>query len=132
MRSLLLLLLAAELLLASTVVVTYVVKPDGKTVMNVKLRDVLINNSSQPLNVSGVVLPPYSAAVVEREASGVYPPFLAVDVNLHYINGTLKEGVLKADKDTIVELRLGIRVLLPISALVVVSVPVDDKIAVLY
>jgi hypothetical protein len=131
-RSLLLLLLAAELLLASTVVVTYVVKPDGKTVMNVKLRDVLINNSPQPLNISGVVLPPYSAAVVEREASGVYPPFLAVDVNLHYINGTLKEGVLKADKDTVVELRLGIRVLLPISALVVVSVPVDDKIAVLY
>jgi chromosome segregation ATPase len=131
-RSLLLLLLAAELLLASTVVVTYVVKPDGKTVMNVKLRDVLINNSPQPLNVSGVVLPPYSAAVIEREASGVYPPFLAVDVNLHYINGTLTEGVLKADKDTVVELRLGIRVLLPISALVVVSVPVDDKIAVLY
>jgi chromosome segregation ATPase len=132
MRSLLLFLLAAELLLASTVVVTYVVKPDGKTVTSVKLRDVLINNSPQPLNVSGVVLPPYSAAVVEREASGVYPPFLAVDVNLRYINGTLKEGVLKADKDTVVELRLGIRVLLPISALVVVSVPVDDKIAVLY
>ncbi len=132
MRSLLLLLLAAELLLASTVVVTYVVKPDGKTVMNVKLRNVLINNSPQPLNVSGVVLPPYSAAVVEREASGVYPPFLAVDVNLHYINGTLTEGVLRADKDTVIELRLGIRVLLPISALVVVSVPVDDKIAVLY
>jgi nucleotide-binding universal stress UspA family protein len=132
MRSLLLLLLAAELLLASTVVVTYVVKPDGKTVMNVKLRDVLINNSPQPLNVSGVVLSPYSAAVVEREAGGVYPPFLAVDVNLHYINGTLTEGVLRADKDTVIELRLGIRVLLPISALVVVSIPVDDKIAVLY
>jgi uncharacterized Ntn-hydrolase superfamily protein len=132
MRSLLLLLLAAELLLASTVVVTYVVKTDGKTVTSVKLRDVLINNSPQPLNVSGVVLPPYSAAVVEREASGVYPPFLAVDVNLHYINGTLTEGVLRADKDTVIELRLGIRVLLPISALVVVSVPVDDKIAVLY
>jgi uncharacterized Ntn-hydrolase superfamily protein len=132
MRSLLLLLLAAELLLASTVVVTYIVKPDGKTVTSVKLRDVLINNSPQPLNVSGVVLPPYSAAVVEREASGVYPPFLAVDVNLHYINGTLTEGVLRADKDTVIELRLGIRVLLPISALVVVSVPVDDKIAVLY
>jgi len=132
MRSLLLLLLAAELLLASTVVVTYVVKPDGKTVTSVKLRDVLINNSPQPLNVSGVVLPPYSAAVVEREAGGVYPPFLAVDVNLHYINGTLTEGVLRADKDTVIELRLGIRVLLPISALVVVSVPVDDKIAVLY
>jgi hypothetical protein len=132
MRSLLLLLLAAELLLASTVVVTYVVKTDGKTVTSVKLRDVLINNSPQPLNVSGVVLPPYSAAVVEREASNVYPPFLAVDVNLHYINGTLTEGVLRADKDTVIELRLGIRVLLPISALVVVSVPVDDKIAVLY
>jgi len=132
MRSLLLLLLAAELLLASTVVVTYVVKPDGKTVMNVKLRDVLINNSPQPLNVSGVALPPYSAAVVEREAGGVYPPFVAVDVNLHYINGTLTEGVLRADKDTVIELRLGIRVLLPFSALVVVSVPVDDKIAVLY
>jgi hypothetical protein len=132
MRSLLLLLLAAELLLASTVVVTYVVKPDGKTVTSVKFRDVLINNSPRPLNVSGVVLPPYSAAVVEREAGGVYPPFLAVDVDLHYINGTLTEGVLRADKDTVIELRLGIRVLLPISALVVVSVPVDDKIAVLY
>jgi ABC-type transporter Mla subunit MlaD len=132
MRSLLLLLLVAELLLASTVVVTYVVKPDGKTVTSVKFRDVLINNSPRPLNVSGVVLPPYSAAVVEREAGGVYPPFLAVDVDLHYINGTLTEGVLRADKDTVIELRLGIRVLLPISALVVVSVPVDDKIAVLY
>jgi ABC-type transporter Mla subunit MlaD len=132
MRSLLLLLLVAELLLASTVVVTYVVKPDGKTVTSVKFRDVLINNSPRPLNVSGVVLPPYSAAVVEREAGGVYPPFVAVDVDLHYINGTLTEGVLRADKDTVIELRLGIRVLLPISALVMVSVPVDDKIAVLY
>jgi ABC-type transporter Mla subunit MlaD len=132
MRSLLLLLLVAELLLASTVVVTYVVKPDGKTATSVKLRDVLINNSPQPLNISGVVLPPYSAAVVEREAGGVYPPFLAVDVDLHYINGTLTEGVLRADKDTVIELRLGIRVLLPISALVMVSIPVDDKIAVLY
>jgi ABC-type transporter Mla subunit MlaD len=132
MRSLLLLLLVAELLLASTVVVTYVVKPDGKTVTSVKFRDVLINNSPRPLNVSGVVLPPYSAAVVEREAGGVYPPFVAVDVDLHYINGTLTEGVLRADKDTVIELRLGIRVLLPISAFVVVSVPVDDKIAVLY
>jgi ABC-type transporter Mla subunit MlaD len=132
MRSLLLLMLVAELLLASTVVVTNVVKPDGKTVTSVKFRDVLINNSPRPLNVSGVVLPPYSAAVVEREAGGVYPPFVAVDVNLHYINGTLTEGVLKADKDTVIELRLGIRVLLPISAFVMVSVPVADKIAVLY
>ena len=132
MRSLLLLLLVAELLLASTVVVTYVVKPDGTTVTSVKFRDVLINNSPRPLNVSGVALPPYSAAVVEREASGVYPPFLAVDVNLHYINGTLTEGVLRADKDTVIELMLGIRVLMPISALVMVSIPVDDKIAVLY
>jgi len=132
MRSLLLLMLVAELLLASTVVVTNVVKPDGKTVTSVKFRDVLINNSPRPLNVSGVVLPPYSAAVVEREAGGVYPPFMAVDVNLHYINGTLTEGVLKADKDTVIELRLGIRVLLPISAFVMVSVPVADKIAVLY
>ena len=132
MRSLLLLMLVAELLLASTVVVTNVVKPDGKTVTSVKFRDVLINNSPRPLNVSGVVLPPYSAAVVEREAGGVYPPFVAVDVDLHYINGTLTEGVLKADKDTVIELRLGIRVLLPISAFVMVSVPVADKIAVLY
>jgi hypothetical protein len=92
MRSLLLLLLAAELLLASTVVVTYVVKPDGKTVTNVKLRDVLINNSPQPLNVSGVVLPPYSAAVVEQRSQRRLPAFLAVDVNLHYINGTLSGG----------------------------------------
>ena len=132
MRSLLLLMLVAELLLASTVVVTNVVKPDGKTVTSVKFRDVLINNSPRPLNVSGVVLPPYSAAVVEREAGGVYPPFMAVDVNLHYINGTLTEGVLRADRDTVIELRLGIRVLLPISAFVMVSVPVADKIAVLY
>ena len=89
MRSLLLLLLAAELLLASTVVVTYVVKPDGKTVTNVKLRDVLINSGPAPLNISGVLLPPYSAAVLEQAVGNVYPPFLALDVGLRYINGTL-------------------------------------------
>jgi ABC-type transporter Mla subunit MlaD len=132
MRSLLLLLLAAELLLASTVVVTYVVKPDGKTVTSVKLRDVLINSGPAPLNISGVLLPPYSAAVLEQAVGNVYPPFLALDVGLRYINGTLSGGVLKADEDVVVELRLGLRALLPVSVPVIVSIPADDKLAILY
>lgn len=132
MRSLLLLLLAAELLLASTVVVTYVVKPDGKTITNVKLRDVLINSGPAPLNISGVLLPPYSAAVLEQAVGNVYPPFLALDVGLRYINGTLSGGVLKAGEDAVVELRLGLRALLPVSVPVIVSIPADDKLAILY
>jgi hypothetical protein len=132
MRSLLLLLLAAELLLASTVVVTYVVKPDGKTITSVKLRDVLINSGPAPLNISGVFLPPYSAAVLEQAIGNVYPPFLALDVGLRYINGTLSGGVLKASEDAVVELRLGLRTLLPVSVPVIVSIPADDKLAILY
>ena len=132
MRPLLLLLLAAGVLLASTVVVTYTVKPDGKVMVDAKLRDVLINSGPTPVNISGVLLPPYSATVLELETDNVYPPFLALDVDVSYINGTLSGGVLQAGEDAVVELRLGLRVLLPVSAPVIVSIPADDKIAILY
>jgi len=132
MRPLLLLLLAAGVLLASTVVVTYTVKPDGKVMVDAKLRDVLINGGPTPINISGVLLPPYSATVLELETDNVYPPFLALDVEVSYINGTLSEGVLQASEDTVADLRLRLRVLLPVSVPVMVSIPVDDKVAVLY
>ncbi len=132
MRPFLLLLLTASVLLASTVVVTYTVKPDGKVVVDAKVRDVLINSGPAPLNISGVFLPPYSTAVLERMINNVYPPFLALDVELKYINGTLSGGVLQAGEDTVVELRLGLRVLLPVSVPAIVSIPADDKVAILY
>jgi len=132
MRPLFLLLLATISLMASTVVVTYTVKPDEKVMVYAKIRDVLINSGPTPVDISGVLLPPYSATVLERGTNNVYPPFLALDVGLKYINGTLSGGVLQAGEDTVVELRLGLRVLLPVSVPVIVSIPADDKVAILY
>ncbi|ABO09057.1 hypothetical protein [Pyrobaculum calidifontis] len=132
MRQLLYLLAVAVFLAASTLVMTYNVKPGGAVTSSVSLQEVLVNNGPSPVNVSGVTVPPYSAVVLERPAQNVYPPFLAVDVDVSYVNGVYRDGVLWADNTTVVRLLVKLRPLLPVSVPVVVSVATDGKVALLY
>jgi len=132
MRQLLYLLAVAISLAASTLVMTYNIKPGGAVTSSVSLQEVLINNGPSPVNVSGVTVPPYSAVVLERPVQNVYPPFLAVDIDVSYVNGVYRDGVLWADNTTVVRLLVKLRPLLPVSVPVVVSVAADGKVALLY
>lgn len=115
-----------------TVVVTYTIKPGGTIESSAKLQEVLINSSPVAVNKSGVLLPPYSAVVREISVHNVFPPFLRLEAEIEYINGSLNSGVLYAKEDIAVRLTLKMWQVLPISTLVVMSVAVDDKVAVLY
>ncbi|ACB40372.1 hypothetical protein [Pyrobaculum neutrophilum] len=132
MKALVYALVLAYLLAASTLVVTYTVKPGGAISAEAAVREVVINNGSAPLNYSGVVVPPYSAVVVERPVENIYPPFLRIDVDVRYVNGTLSEGTLSGGRGTAVDLTLRMYSLVPAAVPVVVSIPVDDKVALLY
>jgi len=132
MRQLLYLLAVAVFLAASTLVMTYNVKPGGAVMSSASLQEVLINNGPSPVNMSGVTVPPYSAVVLERPVQNVYPPFLAVDVDVGYVNGVYRDGVIWADNTTVVRLMVKLRPLLPVSVPVVVSVATDGKVALLY
>jgi len=132
MRQLLYLLAVAVFLAASTLVMMYNIKPGGAVTSSVSLQEVLINNGPSPVNISGVTVPPYSAVVLERPAQNAYPPFLAVDIDVSYVNGVYRDGVLWADNTTVVQLLVKLRPLLPVSVPVVVSVATDGKVAPLY
>ncbi|MGK0549068.1 MAG: hypothetical protein ABWU84_05460, partial [Pyrobaculum sp.] len=69
---------------------------------------------------------------VEKDVKDVYPPFLKLDVNIEYVNGTYSEGVLQASNRTVVVIWLKMEPLLPIEIPAIVSVAVDDKVALLY
>ncbi|MGC9049413.1 hypothetical protein [Pyrobaculum sp.] len=129
---LLVLLAALSASAGPTVVVTYIVKPDGTVESSAKLQEVMINNSPVAVNKSGVLLPPYSAVVREVGVRNVFPPFLRLETELEYVNGSLSSGVLYAKGGVAVKLTLRMWQILPISTPVVVSVAVDDKVAVLY
>lgn len=132
MKALVYALVLAYLLAASTLVVTYTVKPGGAISAEAAVREVVINNGSAPLNFSGVVVPPYSAVVVERPVGNLYPPFLRIDIDVRYVNGTLSEGALVGNRGTAIDLTLRMHSLLPAAVPVMVSIPVDDKVALLY
>ncbi len=117
---------------ASTVVVTHNIKPTGEITVVAKVREIYLNNNPTPLNISGVLVPPYSAVVHEETVTNIYPPFLKVEPSLTYLNGKFHNGVLHASNDTLVLLRLEIRSLLPTPTPVMISVSTDDKVAVIY
>ncbi|AAL64085.1 hypothetical protein PAE2285 [Pyrobaculum aerophilum str. IM2] len=128
----LLLLLAYIASAAESLVLTYSIKPDGTIDVAAKIRGVVVNNSPLAVNKSGLVLPPYSAVIIERDVKNVYPPFLRVDPVVEYVNGSYSNGVLQADENTLIVVRLKMYALLPISIPVIITVTADDKIAVLY
>lgn len=133
MRVLLLaLLLLVQVFAISTLVLKYTITADGAVEFSAKMRALLVNNSPYEVNMSGAVLPPYSAVIVEKDVKDVYPPFLKLDVNIEYVNGTYSEGVLQASNRTVVVIWLKMEPLLPIEIPAIVSVAVDDKVALLY
>lgn len=133
MRVLLLaLLLLVQVFAVSTLVLKYTITADGAVEFSAKMRDLLVNDSPHEVNMSGAVLPPYSAVIVEKDVRDVYPPFLKLGVNIDYVNGTFSEGVLQASNRTVVVIWLKMEPLLPIEMPAIVSVAVDDKVALLY
>ncbi|MEM5827755.1 MAG: hypothetical protein QXT46_07125, partial [Pyrobaculum sp.] len=62
MKYLLLALLIVQLVAASTtVVMTYTTKPWGDTILTTMTRELIINKGPHAVEVSGVVVPPYTA-----------------------------------------------------------------------
>ncbi|MEM1597097.1 MAG: hypothetical protein QXP31_04230 [Pyrobaculum sp.] len=132
MKALLITLLAILAAADATLVVTYTIKPTGDVSASAVVREVLVNNGPTAANISGVLLPPYSAVVVETPAPNLYPPFLSVSVKTEYVNGTFANGVLYGSNATLIRIRIELQPLLPISLPVVISTAADDKIALLY
>ncbi|MEZ0318659.1 MAG: hypothetical protein ABWK05_01510 [Pyrobaculum sp.] len=132
MKALLVTLLAIFAVAEATLVVTYSIKLTGEVSATALVREALVNNNSTAANISGVLLPPYSAIVVETPAQNLYPPFLSVSVKIEYVNGTFTNGVLYGDNATLIKIRLVLQSTLHISLPVVISVATDNKVALLY
>lgn len=133
MRPFLLFILLVQLAAAATtVVLTYTVKPWGDVTLVTKTRELVINDGPEAVVVSGVLIPPYSASVIEREVRNVYPPFLKIDVSVEYINATLDREVLRADETSLVRVVYRFSPLLNVAVPVVISVPINDEVAVIF
>jgi len=129
---LLLLLLSLAAACHQVLVIQHTIKPDGSRETRALMRELVVNNSSAPLNVSGITIPPRSAVLIERDVGNVYPEFLLLDVRVSYTNATPAGGVLRAGEGARVAVSLNACSLLPVAVPLIVSIPADSKIAVLY
>ncbi|MEM0468213.1 MAG: hypothetical protein QXT27_03330 [Pyrobaculum sp.] len=133
MKYLLLALLIVQLVAASTtVVMTYTTKPWGDTILTTMTRELIINKGPHAVEVSGVVVPPYTVITIEKEVQNIYPPFIKIDLSIDFVNATLDREILYADESSLVKISLRFTSLLKIAVPVIVSINIDDNIAVLF
>ncbi len=96
------------------------------------LEETIINNSSEPLTVGNLTVPPLGVATLERELPPNYPLPVVVTYRAQLVNGTLMGGKVVGSPPLGVRLYIDAVNLLPVDLVATVTVQVDRRMALLY
>ncbi|MBP1449579.1 MAG: hypothetical protein JZD41_06180, partial [Thermoproteus sp.] len=133
-RALVALLLTAVAVAAAPTLIITTISSLNNIQTNYQYMYIIINNSSNYLNVSrlGVVVSPYSAKIVYAAANASYPPPLSIFYTITYINATLFNNLLISTNYSLIKIKLTIKNYMPFgvpATVIVQKVPDVDIIA---
>lgn len=133
-RALVALLLAVAAVAAAPTLIITTISSLNNIQTNYQYMYIIINNSSNYLNVSrlGVVVSPYSAKIVYAAANASYPPPISIFYTIIYVNATLSNNLLISTNYSLIKIKLTIKNYMPFgvpATVIVQKVPGVDIIA---